>query len=117
MSAADIGAALDDAWRGLDTQRELIAACDTCGSEPCINPGFCKRCRADDARMRPSRTTEPRSRPTPHTTIEAILWSIRERGPRALHEPANIERLSRCDDAAIAEIDGRMTLLGGGHAP
>jgi hypothetical protein len=49
-----------------------------------------------------------RSRPTPRSTIEAIMWCVRERGPHALHEPGNIERLSRCDDAAIAEIDARM---------
>jgi hypothetical protein len=56
---------------------------------------------------------KPRPRPTPQTTIEALLWSIRERGPAALHEPANIERLRRCDKAAVAEIDARMTKLKG----
>jgi hypothetical protein len=58
----------------------------------------------------------PTTRPTPRSTIEAIVWCIRERGPRALHEPANIDRLSRCDDVAIAEIDARMTKLEGSHA-
>jgi hypothetical protein len=90
--------------------------CDTCGSAPCVNPSFCQACRIADATMRPTRTTEPRSRPTPRTTIEAIMWCVRERGPQALHEPANIERLSRCDDATIAEIDARISKLGGGHA-
>jgi hypothetical protein len=37
------------------------------------------------------------------------MWSIRERGPQALHEPANIERLLRCDAAARAEINERIT--------
>ena len=50
-------------------------------------------------------TDLPRS---PRTTIEAIMWSVRERGPQALQEPDNIERLSRCDDAAIAEIDALL---------
>jgi hypothetical protein len=46
------------------------------------------------------------------------MWSVRERGPKALHEPANIERLRRCDDAAIAEISARIEKLEGSrHAP
>ena len=92
-------------------------ACDVCGSEPCLTPGFCQACRAADARMRQQRPTENPSRPTPRTTIEAIMFCVRERGPQALHEPANIERLSRCDDAAIAEIDARIRKLKSGHAP
>jgi hypothetical protein len=51
------------------------------------------------------------SRPTPQTTIEAILYCLRERGPTALREPANIERLSRCDREARAEIDRRMAAM------
>jgi hypothetical protein len=55
-------------------------------------------------------------RPTPRTTIEAIIWSVRERGPQALHDPANIERLSRCDEAAISEIDRRISKLEAANA-
>jgi len=45
----------------------------------------------------------------PQTTIEAIMWCVRERGMQALREPANIERLLRCDSAARAEINERIT--------
>jgi hypothetical protein len=62
-------------------------------------------------------TSRLRSHATPRTTIEAIMWCVRERGPQALHESANIERLRRCDDAAIAQIDARMTKLGVEDAP
>ena len=48
------------------------------------------------------------TRTTPRTTIEAILWGVRERGVEALREPANIERLLRCDSAARAEINERI---------
>jgi hypothetical protein len=48
------------------------------------------------------------TRPTPRTTIEAILWCVRERGVQALREIANIERLLRCDSAAKAEINERI---------
>jgi hypothetical protein len=55
-------------------------------------------------------------RRTPQTTVEAICYCIRERGLQALHEPSNIERLSRCDDAAITEIDARISKLGSDDA-
>jgi hypothetical protein len=45
--------------------------------------------------------------PTPQSTIEAIMWCVRERGLAALDESANVERLSRCDEAARAEIERR----------
>lgn len=48
---------------------------------------------------------------TPQTTIEAIMWCVRERGPQVLREPENIERLSRCDEAAISEIARRIPKL------
>jgi hypothetical protein len=59
----------------------------------------------------PTVAPKPGKRTTPRTTIEAIMWCIRERGPQALHEPANIERLSRCDESAISEIDRRIAKL------
>ena len=85
-----------------------LNACDVCAWAPCLTPGFCQACRVADAQIRPQHTAEPRSRPTPRTTIEAILWRVRERGSLALHEPANIERLRRCDAAARTEINKRI---------
>jgi hypothetical protein len=58
-----------------------------------------------------SESVAPKRRPTPQTTIEAIMYCVRERGPQALHESANIERLGRCDEAAISEIDQRIAKL------
>jgi hypothetical protein len=51
-------------------------------------------------------------RPTPQATIEAILHGVRQRGVAALKEPASIERLSRCDASARAQIDQRISKLG-----
>jgi hypothetical protein len=42
------------------------------------------------------------------------MYCVRQRGPAALKEPANIERLSRCDAAALAQINARMAKLKGG---
>jgi hypothetical protein len=55
-------------------------------------------------------------RPTPQSVIEALIWTVRERGPKALSEPTNLERLRRCDEAALAEIDRRLTLGEAAHA-
>ncbi len=51
---------------------------------------------------------DPRNRPTPQTIVEAILFCVRERGLAALKELANIERLSRCNAVAKAQIDRRI---------
>ena len=49
--------------------------------------------------------------PTPQTTIEAVMWCVRERGLKALKAPVNEERLRRCDAAAKAQINDRIERL------
>jgi hypothetical protein len=39
------------------------------------------------------------------------VHSVRERGVPALTEPANIERLLRCDEVAKSEINKRIARL------
>jgi hypothetical protein len=100
-----------------------MTTCPTCGADPCVNPGFCAACR--DADRRKARGEQPRhiephrwrtaplneARPTPQTTIEAIMYCVRERGLAALKEPANVARLSTCDAAAKAQIDKRVAKI------
>ena len=102
-----------------------VFACVVCGTNPCINPSFCIACRRGDAllpaenrRCHPkgwgSAAVDPRhSRQpgTPQTTIEAIIYTVRARGLLALKEPANIERLLRCDTAARTEINKQIANL------
>jgi hypothetical protein len=54
---------------------------------------------------------DPRRWPTPPSTVEAICRCVRERGIEALKEPANVDRLARCDEAARAEINRRVAQL------
>jgi hypothetical protein len=54
---------------------------------------------------------DPQHRPTPPTTIEAIMLSVRERGVAALNDSDNIARLRRCDAGAKAQIDRRISAL------
>jgi hypothetical protein len=51
------------------------------------------------------------NRPTPQVTVEAIWHAVRERGLAALNESATRQRLARCDAAALAQIDQRITRL------
>ena len=62
----------------------------------------------EGGRSQRARASASDGRPTPQTTIEAICYAVRERGLDALKEPATIERLSRCDDTAQAEIRRRI---------
>ena len=48
---------------------------------------------------------------TPQTTIDAIVYSVQDRGLTALREPAGLERLSRCDAAARSQINARISKL------
>ena len=48
---------------------------------------------------------------TPQTTVEAIIWAVRERGLATLKEASNVERLLRCDPAARRQINERITRL------
>jgi hypothetical protein len=88
----------------------LPFACDVCAFSPCLTPGFRQACRVADARLQEKRqrthTSAKPSRPTPRTTIEAIVWCVRA---QALREKENIERLLCCDSAARTEINERIT--------
>lgn len=58
-----------------------------------------------------TRLNDPRRFPTPNATIDAIMHCVNERGMAALKEPANVERLSRCDEGARATIKERIAKL------
>jgi len=109
--------------------------CPNCGQSPCVNPSFCALSAgagAPDERTRLHRElldekvsleaayrrlNDPARFPTPRTMIEAILYCVRERGVAALDEPEDIERLRRCDAAALAKINQHIAeLKGDSHA-
>jgi hypothetical protein len=54
---------------------------------------------------------DPHRFPTPQATIEAVMHSVRERRVAALNDSHNIERLSRCDIAAKAQINRCISAL------
>jgi hypothetical protein len=49
------------------------------------------------------------------TTIETLMWGLRDRGFACLEDPGNLDRLRRCDSAAIEQIVKRLMALGWGE--
>jgi hypothetical protein len=85
--------------------------CPFCGCAPCASRTFCAECQRVDSRNRAKPAEKPARRATPRMTIEAIMIAVRQRGIGALREPANLERLSRCDRPAKDEINRRIENL------
>jgi hypothetical protein len=106
-----------------------MSACETCGNNPCVNPSFCAASRKADREIGQRRLLTGispdwdrmsldalwarlnQARATPQSTVEAVMVWVRERGLKALEESANLERLSRCDESARAQINGRIARL------
>jgi hypothetical protein len=73
---------------------------------------FQSACRVAGQNHQPrQRPPMPVPRPTAQSTIEAVLHCVRERGLAALKEPANVERLRRCDAAAKRQINDRIAKM------
>ena len=57
------------------------------------------------------RLNDPRRRPTPQVTIEAIMYAVCTYGIEALKEPETKKRLAGCDPAARKQINARIERL------
>jgi hypothetical protein len=85
--------------------------CSICGEAPCVSEPFCAARRLSDQQRPRLAQRGIEHRRTPQTTIEAVIHCVRERGPAALEEPPNVERLHRCDRSARAQINQRIARL------
>jgi hypothetical protein len=47
----------------------------------------------------------------PQPTVEALMWSLRERGTKALQEPATKRRLFDLSDQQVVEVGNRLQRL------
>jgi len=56
----------------------------------------------DETKHKSSSTGNP---PTPQSTIDAVKYTVQQRGIAALSEPENLERLSQFDDAARRQLN------------
>jgi hypothetical protein len=107
----------------------VVMTCPICGNTRCINPGFCALCC--DADVRKARGERPshippswesmsiealiahfdrtrRAHGAPQRTVEALTFGLRERGTKALEEPATKRRLSELSDRQVIEIGDRL---------
>jgi hypothetical protein len=114
----------------------LTTTCPTCGSTPCVNPRFCdvRTARGELPRyIEPSRwqrapdQTSPnwheiwvlmanfdrarRHDGAPQPTVEALMFSLRERGTKALEESGTRRRLSELSDQQVIEGGNRLQRL------
>jgi hypothetical protein len=87
--------------------------CPTCGADPCINPGFCALCRETDRRRQQQQTPArpPDTRRAAETTVEALMYSLRQRGVRALDETDTRRRLAELSDEQLVEVGARLRRL------
>jgi hypothetical protein len=53
-----------------------------------------------------------RLRPTPAVTVDAVVYSVQQRGLAALEESANIARLLTFDHAAFQQLDQHLERMG-----
>jgi hypothetical protein len=141
VTAADQGFALDPvrptAVGGM-AERRCPMMCPTCGADPCVNPGFCRTCRAADRRR--GKRTDPgpirvvanggvpsvgelqrdyeravqRRREqfgAPKWTVEAVMFSLREYGAAALAGPHFQRRLAELSPDQVRECIVRLDRL------
>jgi hypothetical protein len=76
-----------------------------------VHPDFHVKAGAVDRELAAGRQSTRAERPTPESTIEAVMVAVRARGIGALKEPANLDRIRRCDAKAKAEINERIDKL------
>jgi len=97
-----------------------MSECPTCGGDPCANPSFCRACREADARKTDARKPHTsrwhvynrnQLRDAPQPTVEALMYSLRERGTKALDEAPTKRRLSELSEQQLHEICGRLQRL------
>jgi len=65
----------------------------------------------DDVSLVSAWTLIQKRRAASEATVDALWESIKESGIEALTDPANQDRLRRCDAAAISEINRRIAKL------
>ena len=87
--------------------------CATCGSDACCNPSFCSACReADRCKAHNQHVDGVRRRSgAPQSTVEALMFSLRERGTGALEETDAKRRLSELSNQQVIEIGDRLQQL------
>src|SRR5262249_54088673 len=97
-----------------------MTMCPTCGADPCVNPSFCAACWDADARkgrsdfpryIAPYLWRSPSERHRDDAPVEALMYSLRERGTKALEEADTKRRLGDLSDQQVIEVGNRLQRL------
>ena len=91
----------------------VMTACPTCGASLCVNPSFCAACLYADRRKAHGHYFDDARRRSgaPEPTVEALMFSLRERGTKALEEPNTKRRLSELSNQQVIEVGDRLQKL------
>jgi hypothetical protein len=97
-------------FRILHSVETFVVMCCVCGAQPCINPGFCKACRSADqqARGKPLRLIAQRSDGAAESTVEALIFGLREGIASLATHPERQRRLSDLSRKQLSELCDRI---------
>jgi hypothetical protein len=82
-----------------------MTACLICGCSPCVNPDFCRACRAADRRkVRLPPAPPPIDTEAPYATYNAVVYELRTYGLAQLSKLNCQRRLSDLSAAQIKNV-------------
>jgi hypothetical protein len=96
---------------GMDTFEAACRRADAKAKNPSEHIKQLRALLCDDVSLVSAWTLIQRCHAASRATIEALCESVKERGIEALNDPTNQDRLRRCDEAAIEEINRRIVAL------
>jgi hypothetical protein len=83
--------------------------CKICGDPPWRHDeAWCRACAEGEARRRADRTEPPTPARAAASTLEALMYSLRERGIKALGEPDTLRRLCELSDEQLRDVAVRL---------
>jgi hypothetical protein len=107
---------LIDPW--LAIVGEAPNPCPICGDPPCRHDAaWCEAVRAGNERRAAAREAPMTTKRAAYSTVEALMFSLRERGTKALDEPDTKRRISELSEEQLHEISARCQALKLGKGP
>lgn len=87
----------------------MTRPCATCGCSPCIYASFCKACRdADRQKAKQPRSVSQRSDRAADSTVEALVFGLREGVAALATHPDRQRRLSELSRRQLSEVCERI---------
>jgi hypothetical protein len=107
---------LIDPW--LAIVGEAPNPCPICGDPPCRHdPAWCAAVAEGEKRRAAEREPPMTIKRAAYGTVEALMYSLRERGIKALSEPDTRRRVSELSEEQLHEVSARCQALKLGKGP